>query len=56
MLLLGGGESQPRVGIDQARQRIALRDLLTFEPIDAAAFAILLDKAKGGDPIARLVS
>jgi KipI family sensor histidine kinase inhibitor len=34
----------------------AAGDLLTFEPIGAAAFATLLDRAKAGDPIARLVS
>jgi KipI family sensor histidine kinase inhibitor len=34
----------------------AAGDMLTFVPIDAAAFASLAEKAKSGDPIARQVS
>lgn len=44
---------------DLAREQpciFAAGDLLTFEPIDADAFAALAERAKSGDPIARLTS
>ncbi|MFY7958808.1 MAG: 5-oxoprolinase subunit PxpB [Elsteraceae bacterium] len=44
---------------DLAREQpciFAAGDMLTFEPIDADMFAGLADRAKSGDPIARLVS